>query len=172
MCHPTFCFIYRRCVIRDQADEINCIDWLCLDRWLDDGGDDKQSFASEGTLDLQRTWMLVITFPALTFSCYAMFEHIWASCFDQFVPFKHFHLGASCRNVCADVLDQGVILLMWDCKCTQTGLMETLQKLWFHFKRWIIGVSPEKRLFDFNPQVDMCLDILSSCLLVLYKYIL
>jgi len=38
-------------------------------------------------------------------------------------------------GMCADVLDQGVIMLMWDCKLARTGLMETLQKLWFRFKR-------------------------------------
>lgn len=150
-------------MIRDRADEINCVDCLCLDRWLDDGGDDKQSFASEGTLDQQWTWMLVKTFPASFFHVMQSLSAYGPSCFDQFVPFKHFHLGASCRNA-ADVLDQGVILLMWECKWAQTGLME---RLWFRFKRWIIRVSPEERSFDFNPQVDMCLNILSPCSAVL-----
>lgn len=45
-------------------------------------------------------------------------QRIWASCFDQFVPFKHFHLGEWAAGMCADVLDQGVILLMWDHKST------------------------------------------------------
>lgn len=56
-------------------------------------------------------------------------QRIWASCFDQFVPFEHFHLGERAAGMCADVLDQGVILLMWDHKSTDRSDRDYLKTL-------------------------------------------
>lgn len=53
--------------------------------------------------------------PSILFSCYAKFKRIRASCFDKFVP-SNTSICERAAGMCADVLDQGVILLMWDCK--------------------------------------------------------